>query len=139
MNALLYPTGIQRPRMVRLPVDIDYTDAVDATGWVADTHTAPWFPNGAKYTKVDSHLREDRPLKNCYTIVTSCKQRPAQINKCILGMFGIRIRGNVLVLRHARLITVQVTSMHPSEGQFVDAIVARYAKTGVYVIVEATY
>lgn len=116
-----------RPRMVRLPVHVDYEDAADASGWIADVDTAQWFPNGTTYTKVESHPIVGGRLKNCYTVVTPSRGRSGQVNKCILAMSGIKMRGNVIVLRHAKRVPVQVTSVHSSECQFLDAIVARYA------------
>ncbi len=121
--ALLYAANVTQPRMVQLPVSVDYDDAVDATGWVADVNTGQWFPHGSVYSGHDRVPGSPRQLKNRYTVVTSGHKGRAPMNKCVMDRFGLLVHGNVLVLRHASREPVRVTNMHSSERQFVDIIV----------------
>ena len=127
MKGLLYATNMKCPTMVQLPVFVDYDDALDATGWVADVSTAHWFPRGATYTKIEKLPGLERQLENCYTIVTSANAEYAPPNKCMLARLGLSMCGNVIVLRHARRQPMRVSNMHYSERQFVDALLMRYA------------
>ncbi|RDX53636.1 hypothetical protein OH76DRAFT_1342947, partial [Lentinus brumalis] len=122
VSALLYAANVAQPRMVQLPVSVDYDDAVDATGWVADVITDHWFPHGSVYSGVDRLPGCTRPLKDRYTIVTSGRKERAPLNKCLMDRFGVLVHGNVLILRHASRQGVRVTNMHSSERQFVDII-----------------
>ncbi len=122
VSALLYAANVAQPRMVQLPVSVDYDDAVDATGWVADVNTGHWFPHGSLYSGLDRLPGCTRRLRNSYTVVTSGHKERAPLNKCLMNRFGLLVHGNVLVLRHASRQPVRVTNMHSSERQFVDIL-----------------
>ncbi len=125
VSAVLYAANIGQPRMVQLPVSTDYSDSVDATGWVADVDTTHWFPYGSVYTTIDRMPGSARQLKNRYTVVRSKHEERTPLNKCLMERFGLLVHGNVLVLRHSSRRPVQATSMHSSERQFVDVMVEK--------------
>lgn len=125
ITALLYAARIPTPRLVKLPVRVDYNNPVDASGWVDDVDTSHWFPHGVQYTKVDSLPGCTKSLRNAYTIVTSSQQDLGPHNRCVFANLGIDIRGNVVVIRHSSQNAVRATNLHSAERQFLDVLLER--------------
>ncbi|KAI0684415.1 hypothetical protein C8Q76DRAFT_587468, partial [Earliella scabrosa] len=123
--AVLYPVAGSRSRIIRLTVAIEEDDDPCATGWADDVETRHWFPHGTLSCRFDFVPGTTFALDNHYTVLTARNQSAAPPNLAVQRLWGLHVRGNVLVLRHSSRRPMRVTNISPLERPLVDLMISR--------------
>ncbi|TFK90045.1 hypothetical protein K466DRAFT_597278 [Polyporus arcularius HHB13444] len=131
ITAIMYPIASTRPRAIRVPVFVDPDEDPHASGWVSDVHSEPWFPNGTTYTRIHTVPGSNMLLGNDYTIITSRHPRREPTNQAARRQLGMHVKGNILVVRHARGYSMTATNVHSAEHTLIDHVVQQTLQRGL--------
>ena len=99
-----------------------------AAVWPTDLDVSEWFPFGTDRIRLTYFpFNPQHSLRNQYSVYTSLPDRQLAANDCLGSRWGLRMHGNVLVVRHASRNLMRVTHLHSVEHQLIDHLVVRCA------------
>ncbi|KAI0698748.1 hypothetical protein C8Q76DRAFT_802826 [Earliella scabrosa] len=127
VSAIMYSVRTRRGYLVRLPVGADDEERESAR-WPEDINLRHWFPFGTQFHRICTVPGSAFRLANDYTIVTSNVPEACPRNLALRVLWGLDVRGNVLILRHATRGAMRVTSVHSAERRFIDLLVSRFLR-----------